>query len=329
MKFVILTAMALCSVAGPKLAQGEADWLTFTLDNDAMVDTDGGYTNGLFFSWYDTNLNNKSKPGTLARAMLWSLPDVAGEPIAELSSYTIGQAIMTPSDTKTEDPPEDDLPYGGLLFYSNSFIRAYPTYADKISVVVGVTGEMSFAEETQKFAHEINDSNEPNGWDTQLEDEIVFSLGRSRAWRAWVFDSGSSEILTGVDAQLGTIQSSVGVSTMYRYGTDLQRTYATALLSDNKTANPVGAVGGWFWFIEARASYLANWIFFNGNTYKDSHTYDCKEETVSVSTGFAYSWKDFSITFAISDLNTLVDNDEDKLDELTQYGTLTFTWRGH
>ena len=328
MKFVILTAMALCSITGPKLAQAEADWLTFTLDNDILVDSDGGYTNGLFLSWYDTKHNNKPKPGILAQAMLWSLPDVAGKPMAELSSNTIGQAIMTPGDIETEDPPEDDLPYVGMLFYSNSFIRAYPTHADKISVVVGVTGNLSFAEETQKFVHDISDSDEPNGWDTQLEDEIVFALGRSRAWRSWVSDSGSSEILTGADAQLGTIQSSVGVSAMYRYGTNLKRTYATALLSDNKTANPVGAAGGWFGFVGARASYLAHSIFFDGNTYEDSRTYDCKEETVAVTAGFAYSWKDFSVTLAVSDLNTLVDSDEDKLEDLTQYGTLTFTWRG-
>ena len=328
MKFVIVISMALCTLAGSNKAQAEANWMTFTVDNDAMVDTDGGYTNGLFFSWYDTELKGKPKPGSLARAMLWSLPDKAGDPMVELSSFTIGQAIMTPSDIEVEEPSEDDFPYAGLLFYGNSFIRAYPTYADKISVVVGVTGELSFAEETQKFVHDINNSKEPQGWDTQLEDEIVFTFGRSRAWRTWVSDSGRSEILTGAEAQFGTIQSSVGVSAMYRYGTDLQRTYATALLSDNKTVNPVGAVGGWFWFIGARASYLTNWIFFDGNTFKDSHTYDCKEETIAVSTGFAYSWKDFSLTIAINDLNTLLNDDEDNLDELTQYGTLTFTWRG-
>lgn len=318
--------MALCSVANPILAQAESDWLTFTIDNDAMVDTDAGYTSGLLLSVYDTDRDTNSRLGNLARIMHWSLPKAAGNPINELSSYTIGQLIMTPADTAAEEPPADDLPYGGLLFYGNSYFRVFPNYADKISVVVGVTGEMSFAEETQKFFHDLNGSNEPQGWDTQLGDEIVFSLGRARAWRSWVSDSGRSEVLTSVNAQLGTIKSSVGTAAMYRYGTDLKRTYATALLSDNNTVNPVGAAGGWFWFIGVEASYVANWIFFDGNTFKDSHTYDCKEETIAVTTGFSYSWKDFSFTFAVNDLNALLNDEEAKLDEFSQFGTLTFTW---
>ena len=44
-------------VSQPALA--EVDWYTFTMDNDVFVGVDAGYTNGMYFSWYDTPLNNK------------------------------------------------------------------------------------------------------------------------------------------------------------------------------------------------------------------------------------------------------------------------------
>lgn len=75
-----------------------------------------------------------------------------------------------------------------------------------------------------------------------------------------------------------------------------------------------------------RAAYLANSIFYDGNTYKDSRSVDdYKNEVVSVIVGYAYSWKNIGVTFAIGDLNVL--EDEGVLKEATEFGTLTFVWR--
>jgi hypothetical protein len=41
--------------------------------------------------------------------------------------------------------------------------------------------------------------------------------------------------------------------------------------------------------------------------------------------GLAYSWKEWSFTFALNDLNT--DEDDDRAKEYSEYGTFTLAWK--
>ena len=322
--FVFLT---LCAIAGPGPVMAEANWSSLTIDNDLFVGNDNGYTSGLYYSWFDTPKKNKPEPGFLARVMLWSISD--GPAVAEVSIKTIGQSIVTPDDINLEDPlrPPDDLPYGGLLFYSDNWIRAYQGQAEKIGVTLGVVGEYSFAEETQKLVHKLLDGDDPQGWDTQLNDEIVFQLSHAQVWKSWTSSNGRSDILLGTDASLGTISSSVGATAMYRYGRQLQRSFATALLVTSRSANSMAMQAGWYLFAATNASYLANQIFLDGNTFDNdgqkSMEYD--NGTIGVTLGMAYAWPKFSLTFAISDLN--VNKNNDSAAEYSEFGTLTLAWK--
>jgi len=322
---VIFASIILCATGGSRIAQAEANWMSFTFDNDVFVGTDNSYTNGMFFSWYDTAANNKPEPGFFARAMLWSLPE--GEPQLTVSARTVGQVMSTPEDIDVVDPPPDDLPYAGLLFYSDTFIAVQQNHADKISTTIGILGPASLAEDTQDLVHQITDSEDPKGWDTQLENELVFQFARARTWRTWASDTGNMDILLGSEATLGTIQSSVGASAMFRYGRQLHSSFGTSLLASGKTANPIATDRGWYLFAGTSFRYVFNQIFFDGNTYRDSRSIDYDHEQVSLTAGIAYSWKDLSITFAINDLNVIAEESREEQEELSEYGTLTVAWR--
>ena len=54
MKCVTVATLAMCTIAVSQVAQAEADWYAFTMDNDTFVGNDNGYTNGIFFTWIDT-----------------------------------------------------------------------------------------------------------------------------------------------------------------------------------------------------------------------------------------------------------------------------------
>ncbi len=325
---VIVALVSALASSGPALA--EVDWVAVTTDNDTFIGNDNGYTNGLFVTWIDTPEGEKAEPGFLARAMLWSLPDSSSS-TNDFSLGTIGQTMLTPDDIEKDPPilPPDSLPYAGLLFYADTLLRVQETYADRIAVTVGVVGEYSFAEESQKFVHDLIDADEPCCWDTQLDDEIVFQISRGRVWKTWVSDSGNSDFLLAADADLGTISSSVGTGIMIRYGTGLRQSYAMALLGQSRTTNPIAIQGGWYVFAGARASYLANHIFLDGSkSYDDDYEeIDYDPERVSVSAGLAYSWKKVSATFAMNNLNVLNDNDSDPDEEFSKYGTLTVAWK--
>ncbi len=328
LNYAVGALLSLCVIINPGVAVAEADWSSITIDNDLFVGNDNGYTSGIYYAWYDTADNNKAEIGFLARAMRWSLTD-RDSALAEVSIRTIGQSMVTPSDITLEDPPRppEDLPYAGLLFYSDTWIQSYADRAEKIAVTLGFVGEYSFAEQSQKIIHKISDSDEPRGWDTQLNDEIVFQFSRAQIWRSWVSDSGSSDFLLGGDAALGTISSSAGVSAMYRYGSQLEHSFTTALLTTSRTSNPVAVQSGWFLFAGVSASYLANQIFLDGNTFDndDQEPMEYDNESVGATLGITYAWQRFSMAFAITDLNLAEDNDE--TGEFSQFGTLTLAWK--
>jgi len=330
LKCAAIVVLTLSAMASSRLALAEVNWMSVTTDNDAFVGNDNGYTNGIFVSWYDTPDGEKAEPGFLARAMLWSLPDNSSS-TTDIDIGTIGQTMTTPDDIEQDPPilPPDSMPYAGLLFYSDTLLRIQETVADRISVTIGVVGENSFAEESQKFVHDIIGSDEPCCWDTQLDDEIVFQFTRGRVWKTWVADSGNADFLLTGDADLGTISSSVGAGFMIRYGAELRKSYASALLTHTRITNPLVTQGGWYVFAGARASYLFNHIFLDGSkSYDDDYEeieYDA--EKVGVTAGLAYSWKKWSATFAMNNLNVLNDSDGDPDEEFTKFGTLTVAWK--
>ena len=327
-RYLIGLTLALCVITGAQVAQAEAEWVSFTMDNDSFVGNDNGYTNGIYVSWFDTPEGKPAEIGFLARAMKWSLPDSGSSGIG-FSIGTIGQTMITPDDIDEDPPilPPDDLPYGGLLFYADTFVQIQQSHADSISVTIGVVGDPSFAEDSQKFVHDIIDSDDPCCWDEQLDDEVVFQVTRGRVWKAWESASGSSDFLLTADLALGTISSQVGAGFMYRYGKQLKNSFATALLVNSRTSNPITAQSGWYLFGGARASYLANQIFLDtSKSYDDDFDeIDYDDSRIAVTAGFAYAWKEWSFTFAMNDMN--IDEDNDQAEEYNEYGTFTLAWK--
>jgi lipid A 3-O-deacylase len=333
LKHVTRLFACLLATVVPLSVLAETDWSSLTIDNDVFYGSDDGYTGGFYYSWIDTPANNRPEIGLLAKAMRWSLSnrDLAAD---EYSIKTVGQAAVTPDDLDEKHPPlpPDDFPYGGLLFYSDTWLRAYAQQAEKIDVTIGIVGEYSFAEEVQKGFHTIIDATDPKGWDTQLNDEIVFRLSRAQMWRSWVSANGSSDLLLSGDAALGTVSSSVGVGAMVRFGEQLERNYATALQITSRAANPISAgpisvQSGWYYFAGVNATYLANQIFLDGNTFDndDQQSMDYDNEMIGATVGAVYSWQNWALTFAMTDMNLIESNDH--MDDYNQFGSLTLAWR--
>ena len=114
---------------------------------------------------------------------------------------------------------------------------------------------------------------------------------------------------------------------MYRYGRELKRSYATALLVSSRAANSVVTQSGWYVFAGLNARYLANQIFLDGNTFDDDgqESMDYDHDTIGATLGVAYSWQDLALTFAVTDLNVSEDNDQ--VGDYSQFGSLTLAWR--
>jgi len=309
-------------------ANAEINWISVTLDNDLFVNSDNGYTNGLYVSLYDTGTIPNELPSHdfWVEPLMWSMQkdNIKGV----INAYTIGQTMNTPSDINIIDPDEKELPYSALLSLTNSYMAVTPNYADRVSTTIGIVGPAAFGEQAQKFVHSIIGADEPQGWDTQLENELLFQFSRARTWRTWASKSDHYDLLTSADFSLGTIKSSVDTGVTIRYGRDLINSYATTLLNSSRISNPVTVDDGWFVYAGVKAGYVFNQIFTDGNTFHDSRSINYDHEFVGLTAGFAYAWEGFSLTFAVNDANIIQTGRSAKtLKNLTQYGTLTLAWR--
>lgn len=296
------------------------------MDNDIFMANDSGYSNGFYFSWIEVGSGDELlQPGMLNTPL--SLLLAESTPLATVVTGTIGQAIITPEDITVEDPGDNQVPYSGLLFYNSSYVEIHEDYADRTSTSIGVIGPASGAEYMQKFVHEITGSDEPLGWDTQLQDELVFRFSGGRTWRSWISADNNYDLLTSVEAGLGTISSNLLGGLIFRYGNGLRESYASHLLGSSKTTNPIATKTGWYTYVDIKVGYTFNQIFTDGNTYRDSRSIDYEKKTIGLGFGFAYAWQNLSLTFAINDANLKQGRSNGNLRELTQYGTLTFAWK--
>jgi len=299
-----------------------SQWLAVTIDNDILLGNDNGYTNGIYFSWFKVNDQNESaKPDWLTAPLSWSVNIESAK--NTLQVYSLGQIMVTPEDITIENPPINDLPYSGTLLFNSTFITMEDSHADSIGTVIGIVGPSSGAENTQKWVHDLVGADEPQGWDTQLEDELVFQFSRARLWKTWSRSDDRMDLLVLAEAGLGTLSSYVASAMLFRFGNDLSRTFATPLLINTRSANPAAINGAWYLFTGVRFEYVFNAIYIDGNTYRDSRSIDYDQSQIGLTAGLAYSWENTSITVALYDSNIT----DELSSEFTQFGTLTFGWR--
>ncbi len=323
---VYWVSLLICLGALIPACHSDPEWRSLTYDNDIFVGEDSGYTNGIYFSQYKTNQkSDKLTPGVLLNPLLWSLPEETH--LEQFSSTTIGQAILTPFDITQETPDEGQLPYSGLLFMNQTFIVQNGSIADKVSTTLGVVGPWSGAESTQKFVHKMIGSDQPEGWDQQLDNELVFQFSRGRAWRNWHSKSNNMDFVSMAEVQLGTIESSINAGFLLRYGQEIEETYAAGLLSPSRTTNPVAIEGGWYVYAGLHFAHLFNNIHADGNTFSNSASINYQRLQSGGFLGLAYSWQDFSITFAVNNIKVGIFSVDENIEDVLQYGSLTFLWR--
>lgn len=295
-------ALSLPLIVSPSAytADQEMDFFTVTFENDVLFQEDGGYTNGLGVAWgYNDveSLNDEILPSWLAYLADKTYITNGGANKRYDIGYSIGQIMQTPIDITVSELVEEDAPYAGFLGWKSSLIAFDEHQVDEIGLIIGVVGPASGAEKSQKIIHKITDSDEPMGWDNQLENELVFRVDAKRIWRLADFSAGSTEfdIIGGAVGGIGNLRSDVGGAISLRWGQDLKNSFSSAAVIPARDPNPLGnSKNGWYVFANLGASYVANNIFIDGNTFKDSHSVDLIHEQATISAGAALTLNNWS-----------------------------------
>jgi lipid A 3-O-deacylase len=318
--YIVIFFYSVCFISS---ARAEVDWASVIWHNDIFANRDGGgYTNGLYISWYDLSNegDEKLKPPLLTLPLVWMQDDKA--PLA-YSAHTLGQAMITPRDISKEIPDPNDAPYAGLLFFRSSYIVVDDNFADAVSLLVGVLGPASGAEKTQRFIHKITDSTEPQGWDSQLGNEPIGQISRTGVWRFATSETSPVDGILLANIGLGNLESSAGGGIILRAGTGLAKSFSTAALLTGRISNPMAVDGGWYIYAGATVDYVHNQIFVNGNTFRDSPSANLRHEQHAVLGGISYSLDNLSISISYQDGSALDTNSTSR----QQFGALTLAWR--
>ncbi len=308
-------------------ALAEVDWITAVWHNDLFAGTDGGgYTNGLYVSWFDlaeTSEERHEVPFLIKPFSGWMLPDPYGE--LQVTEFTVGQAMITPKDIEKPVPDPNDAPYAGLLQLRAAYTVVGEDVADTLGVSVGIVGPSSGADEAQRLVHKMVGATKPRGWDYQVKDEPVGQVERLRIWRFGPAptEQPHADLLVLAGGTLGNLESAAGGALILRYGTRLDRSFGTAGQIVGRVSTPMAIDGGWSVYVGASADYVYNQIFVSGGGLRTGQSGDLRHDQYAGYIGASYAWEKFSLTFSFVNNSNLDKNASAR----QRYGALKLGWK--
>ena len=312
-------------MANAGIASDETMHMSIAWENDAIIDDDGGYTNGFVYSW-GRSIDEKTRPLWVEKTSQW-LPYPEIPSYREAVNYQIAHGIFTPSDIKTPVLIEDDRPYAGLLLASMNHYRFNADTAVHYEYVLGAVGPVTGAEQIQRFVHELIGTNIPQGWDNQLENEPLIRLGYEQLWRVHEMQLGESleyDLLFAGDIRAGNLSSDVGAGLSLRLGMGLANSFPMAWLTPGRRLPALGGStdGQWNIFATLYGNYVFNDITIDGNTFKDSHSLELRHAQGRYVVGANYFFQNWTVSFSVQESTASFENSK----ENTFFSTIGFSF---
>jgi len=256
----------------PKAIKDDKGIFSVVWENDVLSGKDKGYTNGIRFAYI---ASEEQSPKFLRHAFDY-LPMFAKNGKKRIG-IAFGQNIYTPSNIENKTPDPKDNTYAGWLYGSFGMFSDTGKTLDNVVLTLGMVGPAARSEVTQKFIHKnITDSKKPQGWNSQLKDELGVVLTYERKWRE-VFSASRNRIgfdmMPNARINLGNIHTDASTGVTFRLGYDLPVDYGPPRIRPSLPGSdffvPVEKISGYL-FSTAELRVVGRNIFLDGNTFQDS-----------------------------------------------------------
>lgn len=273
--------------------------LSLAVENDSLSSgADRNYTSGVKLAYVSPSEGVPDwlqGTGGFTRALSGSAPDFWG--------VAIGQSIFTPEDIDAAPAPPDQHPYAGWL-YMQLMVAAEedrsdgrtPRYLDTYELEIGIVGPSALGEESQRGIHEFLGAPDPQGWDSQLNDEVAFAVSFDRRWRALrlfgdYFGGLEADLTPSAGATLGTLRTEARVGLAARVGQRIDSDYGPPRVRPSLASVEHFAGGplSWSVFAGVQGRAVARNLFLDGNTFEDSASVERRPFVADFQTGFALS----------------------------------------
>jgi hypothetical protein len=200
--------------------------------------------------------------------------------------------------------------------------------------MVGIVGPDSYAEDVQSKTHEWLNSNDPKGWDNQLENEPVLGLVYDYKNRLFNKDNGGlgSDVILSAGSTVGNIRVCASTGLLARWGWNIPNDFGNfpiqsatcfnAEVEESYCGKQVRKFGLHL-FISANAKAVAHDIFLDGNTWRDSHSVDKKPFVGTFMGGIGLNSKRFKAVLSYVYQTKAFDEQDDP----QVYGSLNLSFR--
>jgi hypothetical protein len=314
--------LAAALAVGPAAAAGRDGTLSLVWENDLFSQKDQHYTNGLLALW----VPDDAPPPAWALRVARLLPGfpVPGE---VRPGYALGHAMFTANAISLVEPPPGEPPYAGWLYGSGWLGVWNGRQADQLTLTLGVVGPAALAEQGQKFVHKITGSEDPRGWDTQLENEPTLGLTYQRSWRGEAVELQGGkrfDFTPHAGGALGNVYTYANAGFTLRYGSQLPRDDAPLRVQPGPPGAGLYAAGDdfdWYLFAGVDGRAVARNLFLDGSTFEDSRGVDKKPLVADLQIGVALTWRGARLSYA----QVLRTREYDHQPDPTDFGALTLS----
>jgi len=315
-------------------AQSAVEWqaLSFTLDNDLFTLTNGDrhYTNGVHIRLESKPFDefNRETTPSLLLPLLDPFPLVTDDFDHRTLAYQFGQLMFTPADISISNPQPDDMPYAGMLYMAADLSARNEGYADTVRFMVGIVGPWSQADDTQRHVHQLINSDEPQGWNNQLHNELVFNLmyERRTPFSMGQLERGFNYQWINIQqAELGTINTGAEVSLallITEIGTPQSHNVQPSV-AQNTYLFRTDLSQGYFGLFGITGRLTLRNIFLDGNTFRDSPSVEKELLSAGVFYGIGYSTRKWGISASWVSEGKRFETQDKGL----HYGSVTVTYR--
>lgn len=188
--------------------------LRIYVDNDFLnfrgSGTDRYYTNGLRLDYFYTKEKKAKFPSSL-------LLTISNE--NNIYGWGLAQFMFTPKHIDVKEIQYDDRPYAGALYAIHSLQSIDKVEHIKITteLYMGVIGPLSLTEQSQTWIHELIDYTKPQGWDTQIPNDILLNYNINIEKQ--LLNPSKRVLLVGfIETFSGTLYNAAGFGFMLRIG---------------------------------------------------------------------------------------------------------------
>ena len=317
--FVGLVLLILLAVRPSfSLAQGppppRSGSLTLYWENDLFSGTDRDYTNGLKLT-YSRPYRDAEGSGRDGRD--WAdktmdiLPLVKDKLSHRAVSYSLGQNIYTPEDTRRSDLIENDRPYAGYSYIGVGFHMRKGSQRHVWEVDLGVVGPLSYGEQLQDIAHEVSDSKKARGWEHQLANEPALEVIWETKWRLWHTQHPGGlgfDLIPHLGGRVGNVAVYANTGAEIRLGWSLPENFGSCpirpgcdLAGAADVDDPAAGAShslGFHLFASMDGRMVLHDIFLDGNTFGGSHSVAKEMFVADLMTGVVFYFRHFRLSYA-------------------------------